>query len=151
MMSYDVFDPDGKWQHEVQIRNEADPAHDGLIFLDDGRILLVKGLVLARLTASGSQGAVFDEEGQAGELEVLWAKVIEDNVRIRLPAARRFVRGDDGLDLEVVGQHLVHVEDAYRIAAQALGRHSQGVMLDLPDTAVRCKGRHGHRTRVEGG
>jgi hypothetical protein len=77
MVAYDVFDEAGRWLHEVQIKADADPAHDGLIFLDDGRILLVKGLVLARMTASGSQGAVFDEDGQAGELEVICCRPVE--------------------------------------------------------------------------
>lgn len=74
--TYDVFSADGAWLREVRVAVDGDPAYDDLIFLDDGRVLLVKGLVLARLTASGSQGAVFDEAGGEGELEVICCRAV---------------------------------------------------------------------------
>lgn len=68
---YDVFAPDGTWSREVQVRADADPGQDGLIFLDNGRVLLVRGLQLARLTASGNGGSVMEgEEESAWEIEV---------------------------------------------------------------------------------
>ena len=76
-LAYDVFAPDGRWLHEARIAADADPAHDGLIFLDGDRVLLVKGLVLARLTASGSQGAVFDEDGEAAEITVICGRLAD--------------------------------------------------------------------------
>ena len=73
--SFDSFDMDGRWQQVVHLEAEGNPDYDGLIFLNDDRVLLVKGLVLARLTASGSQGAVFDEEGGEGEMEVICCRI----------------------------------------------------------------------------
>ncbi len=75
-MRYDVFDSDGRWLHELDIRCDADPDHDGLIWLDDGRILLVRGLQLARLTASGNGGQVGDETDGAELMEVVCCRVM---------------------------------------------------------------------------
>lgn len=73
---YDVFSPEGTWSREVQVRADADPEQDGLIFLDDGRVLLVRGLQLARLTASGNGGSVVDEEEEgAWEIEVSCCRI----------------------------------------------------------------------------
>jgi hypothetical protein len=68
---YDVFDADGHWLHELHVCCEADPDHDGLIFLDDGRILLVRGLQLALLTASGNGGQVTEETDGAWAMEII--------------------------------------------------------------------------------
>ena len=76
-MSYDTFDPDGRYRQEVRVTATADPDQDGLIFLDDGRVLLVEGLVLARLTATGSQGAVFGEEDESGPMVVRCCRLVE--------------------------------------------------------------------------
>ena len=75
--SYDVFDASGQWLHELHVRCEADPDHDGLIHLDDGRVLLVKGLQLARLTASGNGGQVTEEGDGAWAMEVICCRVSE--------------------------------------------------------------------------
>jgi len=72
---YDVFDKEGKWLHELDIRCEADQDHDGLIWLDDGRILLVKGLQMARLTASGNGGSVGEEEDGEEVMEIICCRV----------------------------------------------------------------------------
>ena len=79
LLTYDVFAPDGRWLHEASIACEGNPDYDGILFLQNGRLLLVKGLILAQLTASGSQGAVFDEDDQAATdlLEVICYEVIE--------------------------------------------------------------------------
>lgn len=74
--SYDVFDPDGTWSHELHVRCEANGDHDGLIFLDDGRVLLVKGLQLAQLTASGNGGTVGEEEDGATAIEVICCRLV---------------------------------------------------------------------------
>jgi len=75
LTTYDVFGVDGQWLEEVSVACGGDPAYDGILPLEDGRLLLVKGLVLARLTASGSQGAVFDEEGGDAAQEVICYQV----------------------------------------------------------------------------
>lgn len=75
--TYDTYDAEGRWIQKVAIQSEGDPAYDGLIFLNDDRVLLVKGLILAQLTASGSQGAVFDEDDTTSteNLEVVCCRV----------------------------------------------------------------------------
>ena len=60
----------------MHVKCDADPDHDGLIFLDDGRVLLVRGLQLARLTASGNGGNVVDEEEEgAWEIEIICCRL----------------------------------------------------------------------------
>jgi hypothetical protein len=73
---YDVFDASGHWRERLDVRCEASPDHDGLIWLDDGRVLLVRGLQLARLTASGNGGAVTDEDDGAWAIEVVCCRVV---------------------------------------------------------------------------
>jgi hypothetical protein len=73
---YDVFDRQGRWSHELDIRCDGNPDHDGLIWLDDGRILLVRGLQLARLTASGNGGQVGDETDGADVMEVICCRPV---------------------------------------------------------------------------
>jgi len=51
LMTYDLFDADGNFERQVAIHCEGDPAYDELKFLPDGRILLIKGMVLARWSA----------------------------------------------------------------------------------------------------
>jgi hypothetical protein len=68
--SYDVFDATGRWDHELRVRCAADRDNDGLIFLDDGRILQVRGLQVARLTASGNGGQV-GQEDEAPVMEII--------------------------------------------------------------------------------
>jgi hypothetical protein len=72
---YDVFDPQGRWRHQLDVRCHASVDHDGLIWLDDGRVLLVRGLQLARLTASGNGGQVTDEDDGAWSIEVICCRV----------------------------------------------------------------------------
>ncbi len=43
LQTYDVYAPDGAFLREVALRCEGDPVDDALVFLDDGRLLLVKG------------------------------------------------------------------------------------------------------------
>ncbi len=74
--SYDVFGPGGEWLHEAHVRCPGDPGHDDLVFLGDGRVLMVRGMVLARLTASGSQGAVFDEDDVPEAQEVICYRIL---------------------------------------------------------------------------
>jgi hypothetical protein len=73
---YDVFDSEGGWDHELHVRCQADRDHDGLIFLGDGRVLLVKGLQLARLTASGNGGTVGEEDDGAAAIEVICCRLV---------------------------------------------------------------------------
>ena len=78
MQTYDVYDPAGRYIQEVAIASDANPAYDGLIFLGDDRVLLVKGLVLATMTSSGSQGAVYGEEEQESTImEIICYRMVD--------------------------------------------------------------------------
>jgi hypothetical protein len=77
LANYDVFDADGSWRQEVAVECEGDPAYDGLRFLDDGRVLLIKGYVLARW-ASLSPGARADfGEEEPGPMEVMCCRMVD--------------------------------------------------------------------------
>jgi hypothetical protein len=73
---YDVFDSRGRWSHELDISCRASQDHDGLIFLDDGRVLLVKGLQMARLTASGNGGTVSEEDDAEEVMEIICCRPV---------------------------------------------------------------------------
>lgn len=76
-LTYDTFDAEGQWLREVSFAGDGDPAYDGLSFLDDGNILLVRGQVLARWAAL-SPGARADfGEDKAGEMEVVYCRPVE--------------------------------------------------------------------------
>ena len=53
-LSLDLYDEAGHWQREVRLVCEGNPVSDGLRFLGDGRVLLIKGFVVARLACLGS-------------------------------------------------------------------------------------------------
>lgn len=68
---YDVFDAQGRWSHELDILCPGDREQDGLIWLEDGRVLRVVGLQMARLTASGNGGAVEGQDDTAEVMEII--------------------------------------------------------------------------------
>jgi hypothetical protein len=74
--TFDTFDSHGHYLQEVSVACDSDPQFDGLIFLENGRVLLVKGLVLARMTATGSQGAVYGEEDETGPMEIICCRMV---------------------------------------------------------------------------
>jgi hypothetical protein len=77
LLTYDTFDPEGQYLQQVSIACEGDAAYDGLRFLGDGRVLLIKGYVLARW-GSLSPGAHADfGEDEAGEMEVICCRMAE--------------------------------------------------------------------------
>jgi len=53
-LNLDLYDRGGHWQREVNLVCEGSPVSDGLRFLGDGRVLLIKGFVVARLACLGS-------------------------------------------------------------------------------------------------
>ena len=76
----DVFSPDGVYLRRVWIACEGDPEEDGLIPLDDGRYLLVRGLQSAREAANARFGADDDsseETEEADPLEVVCLRPVE--------------------------------------------------------------------------
>ncbi len=77
LLTYDTFDPAGNYLQQVSVACDGDPAYDGLRFLGDGRVLLIKGYVLARW-ASLSPGARADfGEEEAGQMEVVYCRLVE--------------------------------------------------------------------------
>jgi len=61
-LNLDLYDHDGQWQREVRLVCEGNPVSDGLRFLGDGRVLLIKGFVVARLACLGAGFASFGED-----------------------------------------------------------------------------------------
>ena len=61
-LNLDLYDTEGHWQREVRLVCEGSPISDGIRFLRDGRILLIKGFVVARLACLGGAGASFGED-----------------------------------------------------------------------------------------
>ncbi len=61
-LSLDLYDADGHWQREVRFVCEGSSISDGVRFLGDGRILLIKGFVVARLACLGSGNATLGED-----------------------------------------------------------------------------------------
>jgi len=61
-LSLDLYDPQGRWLQEVQLKCEGNPVSDGIRFLRDGRILLIRGFVVARLACLGSGSATLGED-----------------------------------------------------------------------------------------
>ena len=63
--TYDVFTPDGKFDHQVQVRCEGDGTEDGIFILGEDRAVVIKGYIDATATMFG--GAVVEEEGDEAE------------------------------------------------------------------------------------
>ncbi|MDX2474095.1 MAG: hypothetical protein QNL91_10340 [Candidatus Krumholzibacteria bacterium] len=61
-LSLDLYDAQGNWQREVRLVCEGSSVSDGFRFLGDGRILLIKGFVVARLACLGSGTATLGED-----------------------------------------------------------------------------------------
>ena len=77
LLTYDTFDAEGHYIQQVSVVCDGDAAYDGLRFLGDERVLLIKGYVLARW-ASLSPGAHADfGEEKAGQMEVICCRIVE--------------------------------------------------------------------------
>jgi hypothetical protein len=69
-LTYDTFSPEGKWLQEVSFLADANPDFDGIRFLGEDHVLLIKGYVLARWASRGAQNADFGEDDQVGAMEI---------------------------------------------------------------------------------
>lgn len=75
-LGLDLYDADGRWLKEVRLRCEGDPVSDGFRFLRDGRILLIRGFVVARLACLGSGTATLGEDSTES-LEIICYRMPE--------------------------------------------------------------------------
>jgi hypothetical protein len=69
MQTYDVFAPDGDFLRQVSLVCEGDPIDDGLVFLDDGRVLLIKGFAEAAMARTDLGNVPLGEEQEADPME----------------------------------------------------------------------------------
>lgn len=76
MQSYDLFDAGGRYLREVYVPCEGDPDYDGLEFLPDDRVLLIKGLVLAGTAQSDLGSIPLGEEDETGNMEFVCYRVV---------------------------------------------------------------------------
>jgi len=75
-LNLDLYDTEGHWQREVRLVCEGSPVSDGVRFLRDGRILLIKGFVVARLACLGSGTATLGED-DTETIEIICYKLPE--------------------------------------------------------------------------
>jgi hypothetical protein len=73
--TYDTFDGEGRWLQEVSVKADADPHHDGIRFLGDGRALVIKGYQLARWASRNARDASFGEDDDPGSMEIIACRV----------------------------------------------------------------------------
>ena len=67
------------YRQRVSIACDGDPLYDGLKFLDNGKVLLIKGYVLAKMTSLGAAGANLDEEEEPGPMEIVCCSVAQSS------------------------------------------------------------------------
>jgi hypothetical protein len=75
MQTYDLFDPDGRYLEQVSIACSADPELDGLEFLGDDRVLLIKGYALAAAGRSDLGSVPLGEDGEPEPQEVICCRI----------------------------------------------------------------------------
>ena len=68
MATFDVFDTDGRFDHQAQVMAEGDSTKDGIFLLGDDRMLVIKGYVDAMATMFGGAPAGDEEEAEPMEL-----------------------------------------------------------------------------------
>jgi hypothetical protein len=69
MQSYDLFARDGRYLRRVHVACEGNSTYDGLQFLSDGRVLLIKGFVLATTAQSDLGSIPLGEEEESSNME----------------------------------------------------------------------------------
>jgi len=77
MQCYDLFDANGKYLQQVFVACEGDPDYDGLQLLPEGRILLMKGLVLASMAQSDLGNIPLGEDEESSNMEFVCYRVVE--------------------------------------------------------------------------
>jgi len=75
MATFDVFDPDGEFDRQVNVHGDWDARHDGVFFLADDRAVVVTGFADAMLTQFTGGNMTLDLAGDAGSVEVIVCRV----------------------------------------------------------------------------
>jgi len=75
LLTFDTFDIEGNYLQQVSVAADGDPAYDGLKFIGNDRVLLIKGYVLARWTSRGAQNATFGEDDETGPMEIICCRI----------------------------------------------------------------------------
>jgi hypothetical protein len=71
MLTYDLFDPEGRYLQEVSIACDGDPLYDDLEFLVDGRVLMIKGAVLAQWSSFDFGTVDWNDEEDVAPMEAV--------------------------------------------------------------------------------
>jgi hypothetical protein len=75
MASYDRFDAEGRYLERLLIAGDGDPELDGLEFLPDGRVLLIKGYALAGMARTDLGSVALGEEAEADPMAVICCRL----------------------------------------------------------------------------
>jgi hypothetical protein len=77
MQAYDLFDSRGRYLRRVLMACDGDPEYDGLQFLPDGRVLLIKGLILASMAQSDLGSIPLGEAEDSSNMEFVCYRIVE--------------------------------------------------------------------------
>ncbi len=77
LQKYDLFDDEGRYLQEVLVACEGDPLYDELEFLDDGRVLIIKGYVLTQLAGYEFGTIDWGDEEETSAMEVICCRMVE--------------------------------------------------------------------------
>jgi len=76
MATFDVFSPEGEFTRQVAVHFDGDARHDGVIFLADGRAVVVKGFVDAAMVQfTGGRLTIDLDEGEEATMEIISCRV----------------------------------------------------------------------------
>jgi hypothetical protein len=78
MQAYDLFDGEGGYLRRAFISCEGDPDMDGLEFLPDGSVLLIKDYVLAGMARSDLGNIPLGEEEESAPMEIICYRMNPD-------------------------------------------------------------------------
>jgi hypothetical protein len=77
MQCYDLFDANGSYLQQVFVVCDGHPDYDGLQLLPDGRVLLMKGLVLASMAQSDLGNIPLGEDEESSNMEFVCYRISE--------------------------------------------------------------------------
>jgi hypothetical protein len=75
MLTYDVFDAEGRFDRQVALIGEGDPQDDQLFWVRDDMVVLIKGSIPALYAAMAEGAQELDEETESEPMEVVCFRV----------------------------------------------------------------------------